>query len=81
MRATDKQFELLLWVDAGAFLFGIILWSVLPGAVARSLPEGWHVPEWIATRATGVEQKEAGKRMIRAAIYDEALQTGTRLPS
>jgi len=40
----------------GAFLFGILLWSFLPGFVARSLPESWHVPQWMAARTLGTEQ-------------------------
>ena len=71
IRSSDKQFELLLWVGIGAFLCGILLWSVLPGAIARSLPESWHVPEWAAARTMGMEQEEAGKRLIKTAQHEE----------
>jgi len=53
-------------------LSGILLWTILPGAVARSLPESWHVPERMASRMMGMEQKEAGRRMIVTAPEDEA---------
>lgn len=32
---------------------GIILWSFLPGAIARSLPDSWGVPQWMADRTVG----------------------------
>lgn len=77
-RTSDKQFQFFLWITIGAFLFGILFWSILPGAVARSLPESWHMPEWMAARTMGMEQKEAGKRMIQAAIYDESMRNRIR---
>lgn len=67
-RTTDQQFTLLLWAATGSFVTGILLWSILPGAVARSLPASWHVPEWMAARTMRMEQQDAGERMIRAAI-------------
>ena len=71
IRSSDKQLALLLRVGIGAFLFGILLWSFLPGAIARSLPESWHVPEWVAARTMGMEQEEAGRRLIRTAQHEE----------
>ena len=38
--------------------------AILPGAVARSLPASWHVPEWMAARTIGMHQRAAGERMI-----------------
>lgn len=55
------------WIAVGGMLTGILLWSVLPGAVVRSLPESWHAPEWMAARMMGVDQAEAGTRMFGAA--------------
>ena len=54
-RSTDLQRKRELWMMLGAFLFGILLWSILPGFVARSLPESWHVPQWMAARTLGTE--------------------------
>lgn len=55
-RSTDLQRKRELWMMLGAFLAGILLWSILPGFVARSLPESWHVPQWMAARTLGTEQ-------------------------
>ena len=66
-QAADRQFERMLWIAAGAFLFGILLWSFLPGTLARSLPESWHVPEWMAARTIGLDSEAAGERMISIA--------------
>jgi len=48
--------------------------AILPGAVARSLPERWHVPEWMAARTMGLHQREAGKRMIATAGEEAAIE-------
>ena len=62
-RRTERE-----WVIAvGGLLAGILLWSILPGAVVRSLPESWHAPEWMAARMMGVEAEVAGQRLIEAA--------------
>lgn len=55
------------WIAVGGMLAGIVLWSILPGAVVRSLPESWHAPEWMGARMMGLEADAAGKRMIDAA--------------
>lgn len=54
-RSTDHQRKRELWMMLGAFFGGILLWSFLPGMVARSLPESWHVPQWMAARTLGKE--------------------------
>lgn len=54
-------------IGGGGLLAGILLWSILPGAVVRSLPESWRAPEWMAARMMGEDQAEAGQRMVKAA--------------
>jgi uncharacterized small protein (DUF1192 family) len=54
-RATQDQRRRLVGAAAGGFVAGILLWSVLPGAIARSLPESWGVPRWMAERTLGCE--------------------------
>jgi hypothetical protein len=49
-QGADRQFERLLWAAAGGMLAGILIWSALPGIIARSLPSSWHVPQWMAER-------------------------------
>jgi len=61
------------WIAAGGVLAGIVLWSILPGAVIRSLPESWHAPEWMAARIMGLEGEAACQRMIEAAEKADGL--------
>ena len=55
-RSTDHERKRELWIGAGGLFAGILLWSFLPGVVARSLPQSWHVPEWMAERTLGAKQ-------------------------
>lgn len=66
-QAVERRSERELMIGAGGLVAGILLWSILPGAVVRSLPESWHAPEWMAARMMGVDFAEAGKRMMQAA--------------
>lgn len=68
-QAADRQFHRLIWSCSGSALAGILLWSILPGALARTLPESWHVPEWMAARTMHMGKEEAGRRLI--AVADE----------
>jgi hypothetical protein len=70
-QAADRQVERQIWCVAAGMLVGIIVWAVLPGAIARSLPASWHVPEWMAARTMNMEQKDAGERMIVTARKPE----------
>ena len=61
-----EQCRRLAWMGGGGLLAGIILWSFLPGMIARSLPESWHWPEWMAVRMLGEPSSwEAGVRLMR----------------
>lgn len=58
------------WLVGGAFagmIAGIILWSVLPGEIARALPASWDVPEKMAARLMRMDMKEAGQRLVAVA--------------
>jgi hypothetical protein len=66
-QAADRQWKRVLWATGGGAFAGMLLMSVLPGAVARSLPASWHVPEWMAARTIGLDQRRAGARMIITA--------------
>lgn len=66
-QAADRQVRWLIWTGFGGLVAGIWLWSILPGAVARSLPASWHVPEWMAARTMGMDRRSAGERMIATA--------------
>lgn len=45
---------------------GMILWAVLAGPIARSLPASWLLPERMAARSLRMPMWEAGQRLIRA---------------
>ena len=64
--AIAEQRRRLAWMGGGGLLAGILLWSFLPGVIARSLPESWHWPERMATRTLGESSSwEAGVRLMR----------------
>jgi hypothetical protein len=63
-QAADRQLRHRIWCAAGGAVGGILLWATLPGAVARLLPESWHVPEWMAARTIGLAMPQAGERLI-----------------
>ncbi|WP_305097668.1 DUF6118 family protein [Croceibacterium aestuarii] len=46
---------------------GMLLWTILPGTIARAMPESWHWPESMARKAVGEPTiVEAGIRLIRS---------------
>ncbi|WP_423605677.1 DUF6118 family protein [Sphingomonas sp. MS122] len=66
-RAAHQQRRLIISTGVGAAAGAMLLMAILPGAVARSLPASWHVPEWMAARTIGLDQREAGEKMIATA--------------
>lgn len=69
-QAADRQKRRLVWAAITGVLAGVLLWAVLPGAIARRLPERWHVPEWMAARTMGMNEKAAGRRLVTVAKLD-----------
>lgn len=69
-RRADEQRQTLWKVGAGAFVGGALLWTVVPGIVARELPTKWQMPEWMAARTLGLPKWEAGQRLMQAAAPD-----------
>jgi len=62
-----EQKRLRWWCVGGGLLAGCLLWSVLPGFVARILPTSWHLPERIAARTVREPTLwEAGTRIMHA---------------
>lgn len=78
-QVTDRQWERIIWASSGGAIAGMLLMSILPGAVARSLPASWHVPEWMAARTIGLDQQRAGERMI-ATAQGKRSSEGERAP-
>lgn len=70
-----EQRRRLKWAAGGGLLAGMLLWSILPGFVARILPTSWHLPERIAARTVREPTLwEAGTRIMHADS-PEAWQT------
>ncbi len=62
-----EQKRLRWWYVGGGLLAGCLLWSVLPGFVARILPTSWHLPERIAARTVREPALwDAGIRLMQA---------------
>ena len=66
-RTASEQRQQLYQVAGGALLAGILLWSFLPGTIARSTPDSWHWPEHMATRMVGAPSRwDAGARLMQS---------------
>lgn len=57
----------LLWATGGGLLAGSLLWSSLPGVLARALPASWHLPERLAARTVDAPTLwDGGIRLMQA---------------
>lgn len=77
--AIDQQRALLV-TGFAAFALGLFLMTFLPGAIARSLPASWHVPEWMAARAIGTDPKSAADRLLAVSNEAPAAAMGDPVP-
>lgn len=79
--SADQRANVVRTAIAGA-LAGALVWSFLPGAIARALPDSWQLPERMATRMLDAPTAtEAGIRLIRSQNPQgwQAIQLGARL--
>lgn len=66
-RTAAEQRQQLYQVAGGALLAGILLWSFLPGTIARTMPDSWHWPERMAARIVGAPSRwDAGARLMQS---------------
>lgn len=66
-RTAAEQRQQLYQVAGGALLVGILLWSFLPGTIARAMPDSWHWPERMAARMLGESTRwDAGARLMQS---------------
>jgi hypothetical protein len=66
-RTRSEQQRVLYKVGGACLLSGLLLWTVLPGAIARSAPASWRWPERLATRMLGQPTiVEAGIHLVRS---------------
>lgn len=66
-RSVAEQDRELLRNRIAFAVAGMALWAILPGAIARSLPVHWAVPERIAARMLGTDMWQAGQTMMAKA--------------
>ncbi len=78
-QSVEGQSRLLRRSCVATALATILLWSILPGALARSLPASWHVPEWMAARIIGSERAATGEDG-KFVINPEPQPTATKWP-
>ena len=69
---TEAEQKRQTWRFAGIGLAaGMLLWTILPGTIARTMPESWHWPERMARKAVGEPTiVDAGIRLIRSENPD-----------
>jgi Family of unknown function (DUF6118) len=66
-RTSVDQRRKVFQAVGGGVLGGILLWSFLPGTIARSVPESWHWPEAMAAGMVGESSRwNAGTRLMRS---------------
>jgi hypothetical protein len=66
-RSVAAQNRELLHNRIGFAVAGMVVFAIFPGAIARSLPVSWAVPERIAARMLGTDMWHAGEAMMRKA--------------
>lgn len=66
-RSAAEQDRELLRNRVAFAVAGMVLWAILPGVVARSLPASWAVPERMAARTVGKDMWRAGAQMMANA--------------
>ena len=49
---------------------GMTLWAILPGPIARAMPESWHWPERMAARTLAMPMWDGGQRLMAVAAPD-----------
>ena len=70
-RTEQQQFKWLLWSGCGGMIAGMILTAIIPGLIARAVPESWHWPEHMAAGTLDRSIADAGERMLAVADPDE----------
>ncbi|MEI9852810.1 MAG: DUF6118 family protein [Sphingomonas sp.] len=66
-RSAAEQDRELLRNRIAFAVAGMVLWAILPGVVARSLPASWTIPERMAARTVGKDMWRAGEQMMASS--------------
>lgn len=65
-RTAADQRRRLFQAAGGGTLAGLLLWSFIPGTIARAMPESWHWPERMAARMVGESSRwDAGAHLMQ----------------
>lgn len=80
-RRGDEQNRWLYLFGGGGVLLGLLLYAVLAGPIARTVPVSWQWPERMAARTLAMPMWEGGQRMMQAASPNAfvALAAGDRI--
>lgn len=62
-----EQRRRLAWTGSGGLLTGALLWSFLPGTIARGAPTSWYWPERMAAHVLRLDRWGAGERLLVTA--------------
>jgi hypothetical protein len=65
-QSADGHHRRRIWETSGALLAGMVIWSFLPGTIARSLPSDWAMPERLAAHMIGTDRWSAGQKMMES---------------
>jgi len=66
-RSVAEQNRAMVRNCIASAVAGMVLFAIVPGAIARSLPVIWAVPERIAARMLGADMWQAGQDMMAKA--------------
>ena len=66
-RAGREQNRWLAIVAGIGAVFGVVIWVGFSGPIARALPAGWSVPEWMAAATLRLDRWDAGARLMQNA--------------
>ena len=68
--AAGEQRRRLGYAGLIGLVAGMALWAILPGGLARAMPESWHWPERMAARTLGLPMWDGGQRLMAVASPD-----------
>ncbi len=63
---ADDQRRRLWRVGLACIVAGMVLWAIIAGPIARSMPASWLLPERMAARSLRMPMWEGAQRLMRA---------------
>ena len=67
-RRGDEQNRWLYIAGVGGLVLGVLLYALIAGPIARTMPTSWHWPERMATRVLDERSAwDAGQRLMQTA--------------